>query len=137
MSKSKWCLVAGLIGAVAVGVSAATSQTQPTGVARTVIYSTPLVGLEGLEGIVYVADAPPGVVAPRHTHPGYEFNYVLSGSILIEPDDEKPITLLAGQATMLSRGHSHEVRNASTTEPAKFLVFVVKDIGTPILVPAN
>jgi hypothetical protein len=28
-------------------------------------------------------------------------------------------------------------RNASKTQPAKFVVFLVKDKGAPILVPAN
>jgi hypothetical protein len=28
-------------------------------------------------------------------------------------------------------------RNASSTKPAKFLVFLIKDKGAPVLVPAN
>jgi quercetin dioxygenase-like cupin family protein len=135
MSQSKLLLFAALIGAAAVGVPAAMPQSRQQDITRTEILRVPLAGLEGLDGIVYVADVPPGAVAPRHTHPGYEFNYVLAGSIFVEPDGEKPFTLTAGQATFLPRGHIHKVRNASATEPARVLTVLIHEIGKPLAVP--
>ncbi len=137
MSTSKLLLAAVLIGAAVVGMRAATPQTQSHDIVRTEILKVPLVGLDGFDGIVYVADVPAGVVAPRHTHPGYEFNYVLAGSIVVEPDGDKPVTLTAGQATFLPLGHIHQVRNASATEPAKVLTVLIHQIGQPLAVPAH
>jgi len=137
MSQSKLLLVAAFVGATVAGVPAATPQTQQQGIARTEILKVPLVGLEGFDGVVYVADVPPGAVAPRHTHPGYEFNYVLAGSLVFEPDGERPFTLTAGQATFLPRGHVHKVSNASATEPAKVLTVLIHEIGKPLAVPAQ
>jgi quercetin dioxygenase-like cupin family protein len=137
MSRSKSLLTALLIGAAVIGMSAARPQTQHQDIVRTEILKVPLVGLDGFDGIVYVADVAPGVVAPRHTHPGYEFNYVLAGSIIVEPDGEKPVTLTPGQATFLPLGHIHQVRNASATEPAKVLTVLIHQMGQPLAVPVH
>jgi quercetin dioxygenase-like cupin family protein len=49
-----------------------------------------------------------------------------------------PVTLGPGQTFYESPDDVHAVaRNASDTQPAKFLVFIVKDKGTPILVPVQ
>jgi quercetin dioxygenase-like cupin family protein len=137
MSHSKLLLAAALIGGIVVGMPAATPQTQQQDIVRTEILKVPLVGLDGFDGIVYVADVAPGAVAPRHTHPGYEFNYVLAGSIVVEPDGGEPVTLIAGQATFLPRGHIHQVRNASATEPAKVLTVLIHQMGQPLAVPVH
>jgi quercetin dioxygenase-like cupin family protein len=48
----------------------------------------------------------------------------------------KQVTLTPGQTFYESPDDDHIVgRNASSTRPAKFLVFLVKDKGAPILVP--
>lgn len=50
----------------------------------------------------------------------------------------KEVTLGPGGAFYEGPEDVHTVgRNASTTEPAKFLVFFVKDKGAPVLVPAK
>ena len=66
---------------------------------------------------------------------GNEFDYVLSGSIFVEPDSEKPFTLMAGQATFLPRGQIHKVSNASAVEPAEVLTVLIHEIGKPLAVP--
>ena len=137
MFKSKWLLAAVLVGAAGIGIEAAMPQTEPPSIVRTEILNVPLKGLDGFDGIVYVADVAPGAVAPRHTHPGYEFNYVLAGSIVVQPDGESPVTLSAGQATFLPRGHVHQVRNASSTEPARVLTVLIHEIGKPLAVPVH
>ena len=48
------------------------------------------------------------------------------------------MTLTPGQTFYEGPDDVHIVgRNASKTQPAKFVVFLVKDKGAPILVPAN
>jgi quercetin dioxygenase-like cupin family protein len=49
---------------------------------------------------------------------------------------EDPLTLTPGQTFYEGPNDVHIVgRNASNTQPAKFLVFLVKDKGAPPLVP--
>jgi len=49
----------------------------------------------------------------------------------------KEVTLTPGQTFYEGPDEVHVVgRNASSTKPAKFLVFLVKEKGTPVLVPA-
>jgi len=63
---------------------------------------------------------------------------VLEGAVIMRVKGGDEVRLTAGQTFYESPSDVHVVsRNASTTEPAKFLVFVVKDIGAPILVPAE
>jgi quercetin dioxygenase-like cupin family protein len=49
-----------------------------------------------------------------------------------------PITLTPGQTWSEGSGNVHVVsRNASDSAPAKYLVFMVKDKGAPILTPVK
>ena len=48
----------------------------------------------------------------------------------------KQVTLTPGQTFYEGPDDLHVVgRNASSTKPAKFLVFLIKDKGAPVLVP--
>ena len=50
----------------------------------------------------------------------------------------KEVTLTAGQSFYEGPDDIHVVgRNASETKPAKFVVFLVKDKGAPVLIPVN
>ena len=57
----------------------------------------------------------------------------------IEPQGvQAPVTLTPGQTFYEGPDDIHVVsRNASTTKPAKFLVFFVKQRGAPATVPAK
>jgi quercetin dioxygenase-like cupin family protein len=64
--------------------------------------------------------------------------YVLEGSVVMQVKGKAPVTLVPGQTFYEEPGDVHTVaRNASRTEPAKFVVFFVKDKGAPILVPTK
>lgn len=50
----------------------------------------------------------------------------------------KEVTLTPGQTFYEGPDDIHVVgRNASKTEPAKFVVFLVKDKNAPVLIPVN
>lgn len=50
----------------------------------------------------------------------------------------QPVTLTPGQTWYEGPGDVHVVsRNASRTEPARYLVFMVKEKGAPILRPVT
>ena len=81
---------------------------------------------------------PPGNIDPVHTHHAQALVYVLEGSIVMQVRGAAPVTLAPGQTFYEGPDDVHIVgRNASQTEPAKFLVFLVKDKGAPVLTPIN
>ncbi len=81
---------------------------------------------------------PPGNVDPVHTHHAQALVYVLEGTIVMQVRGGTPATLSAGETFYEGPDDVHIVgRNASQTAPAKFLVFLVKDKGAPLLTPVN
>ena len=97
-----------------------------------------LADLPGKEGLMITVDYPPGAVDPIHRHNAHAFLYVLEGSIVMGVRGGKEVTLSAGQTFYEGPTDVHTVgRNASKTKPAKFVVFLVKDKGAPVLIPTN
>src|ERR1700752_705897 len=104
----------------------------------TQLLSKDLTTLPGKEGLMITVEYPPGSSDPVHRHNAYGFIYVLEGSIVMQVEGGKEVTLTAGQTFYEGPDDVHVVgRNASKTEPAKFIVFLVKDKGAPVLTPVN
>jgi quercetin dioxygenase-like cupin family protein len=104
----------------------------------TPLLSKDLAGVPGKEALMITVDYPPGHVDEIHRHNAQVFVYVLEGSVVMQVRGGKEMTLQPGQTFYESPSDVHVVgRNASKTEPAKFLVFFVKDKGAPVLVPAK
>lgn len=102
----------------------------------TSLMSKDLTEFQGKEGLMITVEYPPGASDPVHRHNAYAFLYVLEGSIVMQVKGEKPVTLTPGQTFYEGPDDIHVVgRNASNTKPAKFLVFLVKDKGAPVLIP--
>ena len=102
------------------------------------LMSKDLTNLPGKEGLMMIVDYPPGSVDPIHRHNAQAFVYVLEGTIVMQVRGGKEVTLTPGQTFYEGRDDVHVVgRNASKTKPAKFVLFMVKDKGAPVLVPAN
>jgi quercetin dioxygenase-like cupin family protein len=90
------------------------------------------------EGQLISVEYPPGCVDPVHRHNAHAFVYVLEGSIIMQVRGGKEVTLKPGDTFYEGPDDVHTVgRNASNTTPAKFVVFLVKDKGAPVLVPAQ
>jgi quercetin dioxygenase-like cupin family protein len=104
---------------------------------------TPLLSKElkespGKEGLMLVVEYPPGNSDPIHRHNAHGFIYVLEGSVVMQVKGGKQVTLTEGQTFYEGPDDVHVVgRNASRTRPAKLLVFLVKDQGAPVFVPAQ
>ncbi len=104
----------------------------------TPLMSKDLTEFPGKEGLMITVEYPPGSSDPIHRHNAHAFVYVLEGSIVMQVRGEKEVTLTPGQTFYEGPNDVHVVgRNASQTKPAKFVVFLVKDKGAPVLVPAN
>jgi quercetin dioxygenase-like cupin family protein len=104
----------------------------------TPLMSKDLADFPGKEGLMISVVYPPGASDPIHRHNAHAFLYVLEGSIVMQVKDGKEVTLTPGQTFYEGPKDIHTVgRNASSTKPAKFVVFLVKDKGAPVLVPVN
>lgn len=102
------------------------------------LLSKDLVGMPGKEVSMITVEYPPGGVDPVHTHHAQALVYVLEGSIVMQVRGGAAVTLTPGQTFYEGPDDVHIVgRNASRTAPAKFVVFLVKDKGAPILTPVN
>jgi quercetin dioxygenase-like cupin family protein len=102
----------------------------------TPLLSKDLKDFPGKEGVMITVEYPPGSVDPAHRHHAHAFLYVLEGSIVMQVKGGKEMTLKAGDTFYEGPDDVHTVgRNASKTEPAKFVVFFLKNKGAPILVP--
>jgi quercetin dioxygenase-like cupin family protein len=97
------------------------------GVSVTPLMSKDLSDLPGKEGLVITVDYAPGAADPVHRHRAHGFIYVLEGSIVMQVKGGKEVTLTPGQTFYEGPNDIHTVgRNASTTQPAKFLVVLLK-----------
>ena len=104
----------------------------------TPLMSKDLTNLPGKEGLMITVEYPPGSSDPIHRHNAHAFVYVLEGSIVMQVRGGTEVTLTPGQTFYEGPNDVHIVgRNASQTKPAKFLVFLVKNKGAPVLVPAK
>ena len=102
------------------------------------LMSKDLTELPGKEVLMITVDYPPGATDPIHRHNARAFVYVLEGSIVMQVKGGKEVMLKPGETFYEGPEDVHVVgRNASTTKPAKFLVFFIKDKGAPVLVPAQ
>ena len=83
-----------------------------------------------------MVEYPPGGGDPIHRHNAHAFVYVLEGTIVMQVKGGESVTLNPGQTFYEGPDDLHLVgRNASATAPARFVVFMVKDKGAPILIP--
>ncbi len=97
-----------------------------------------LEAVAGKELTMLTVDYPPGASTPAHTHHAQAMVYVLEGSIVMQAKGKAPVTLTAGQTWYEGLDDVHVVsRNASNSTPAKYLVFLVKDKGAPVLTPVK
>ena len=122
-----------LIFAVFLGVSASAQEAKVTP-----LFSRDLTDCPGKEGLMLLVEYPPGSSDPVHRHNAYAFVYVLEGTVVMQVKGGKQATLTAGQTFYEGPNDVHVVgRNASSSQPARFLAFLVKEKGAPALVPVH
>jgi quercetin dioxygenase-like cupin family protein len=92
-----------------------------------------LAGIPGKEAVMLTVEMAPGQASKPHRHDANVFVYVLQGTLIMQVKGGSSVTLHPGDTYYESPGDVHTVsQNASKTEPAKFLVFIVKDKGAPV-----
>ena len=125
--------------ALAAQPSTAAAASPPKSIAQEVTRRD-AVDMPGKEVLVETVEYPPGVSSPAHRHDAQVFVYVLQGQVVMQVQGGPRLTLGPGQTFYESPSDIHSVAaNASSTEPAKILVFMIKDKGkaTTRLVPAS
>jgi quercetin dioxygenase-like cupin family protein len=121
---------------IALCLAAATAAAQEAQV--TPLMTQALAGIDGQEATMQMVEYAPGGSDAAHRHHAAVFVYVLEGAVVMQVQGGPEVTLRPGQTFHESPEDVHTVsRNASTTTPAKFLVFFVKQQGAPITVPAK
>ena len=102
------------------------------------LMSKDLKDFPGKEGLMITVEHAPGGSSPIHRHNAHAMVYVLKGSVVMQLKGGKQVILTPGQTFYEGPDDIHVVdRNASSTQPAKFLVLLIKDKGAPALVPAQ
>ena len=97
-----------------------------------------LAGIPGKEAVMLTVEMAPGQASKPHRHDANVFVYVLEGTLIMQVKGGAPVTLHPGDTYYENPTDIHTVsQNASKTEPAKFLVFIVKDKGIAITKPVG
>src|SRR5262245_19377806 len=121
---------------VLLGVMASPLEAQGQGPEVKPLVTKDLAGAPGQEVLVLTVEYPPGVSEPVHRHNAQAFVYVLEGSVVMQVKGQPPVTLKAGETFYEGRDDVHLVgRNASQTNRARFVVFLVKGKGAPVALP--
>ena len=102
------------------------------------LFAIDLADYPGKEARILEVSYPPGAQDMAHRHDAHAFVYVLEGQIVMQVKGQPAVTLKAGQTFYEGPADVHVVgRNASNTEPARFVVVLLKAKGAPVLVPAE
>lgn len=102
------------------------------------VMTQPLPDYPGKEALILTVEYPPGGADPVHRHDAHGFVYVLQGHIVMGVAGGREVKLGPGEAFHEGPADIHTVgRNASKTEPAKFVVFLLKDTGKPAVLPPH
>ena len=106
------------------------------GIKRIPLQRAELADVPGKTAIMGIAEIAPGVSAGRHSHPGYEFGYLLEGSAVMQFDGEPPTELKAGDSYVIPAGTIHDAR-ATGTGPARVIAIYIVDTDKPMATPAK
>jgi quercetin dioxygenase-like cupin family protein len=127
----KWMALAGAV--LVMGQAPALAEDSVS-----VLMKQPLADMVGKVATMLTVAYAPGAASDPHVHPGSVFAYVLEGTVVTQLEGEQPVTYTKGQSWYESPKKPHMVsRNASVTESAKILVFLLSGKGEVIKVPVK
>ena len=90
------------------------------------------------EAVTARAEFQPGGAAPRHTHPGEEFGYVLEGDFVLEIDGQPPKNMKPGDSFFIPAGTVHAAKNPGKKGAAVLSTYIIekgKPLATPVTTP--
>ena len=102
------------------------------------LFAIDLADYPGKEGRMIEVSYPPGAQDIVHRHDAHAFVYVIEGQIVMQLKGQPAVSLKAGQTFYEGPTDVHVVgRNASSTEPARFVVVLLKGKGAPVFKPGK
>jgi quercetin dioxygenase-like cupin family protein len=124
------CAICTAIGLM-ISEGGADAQAQP-GFTRKILQKTEYPGRRFVCVLVEVDIEPNGVV-PRHTHPGVESSYLVSGGCTLSVQGQPDRVLKAGEGFQVPPEVPHSVRNGSEASrvAATFIVEKDKPLSSP------
>ncbi len=93
------------------------------------------VSVAGREAVIANIEIVPGGSAGRHTHPGDEISYVLSGEGEILMEGKPALPIKTGDGFVIPGGTKHDAHNTGTQTLRLIGVYVVEK-GKPLATPA-
>ena len=105
---------------------------QNSGIKRTDLQKHDL-SIPGRETVQARIDFDAHTAFGKHAHPGEEIIYVLEGTLEYQIEDEKPITLKAGEVLFIPAGQIHSAKNTTNAKASELATYIVEK-GKPILV---
>ena len=102
------------------------------------LFQTEVDDVSNQEIVVLEVRYPPGVKSASHRHNAHTVVYVLEGSVIMQVAGGEKKTLSVGEVFYETPDDIHSVSmNASDTEPARILVYFLKEKGAPMTEPAS
>jgi quercetin dioxygenase-like cupin family protein len=111
---------------------AAAAVAQAPGIKRTLLQRVDIAN--NMEVITAVAEIAAGGSTGRHSHPGTETGYTMSGNSVLEIDGEPPRAMTAGDSYVIPAGKIHNAK--AVGEGAKVLAVYIVEKGKPLATPA-
>ncbi|MCX2901672.1 cupin domain-containing protein [Pseudomonas mandelii] len=104
---------------------AAAGKSWQTGLHRTDLLHRDM-DVAGQEVLQVRVDFEPGVVSPKHSHPGVEVAYVLEGTFEYQLQGQPAVTLKAGDSLYIPAGVAHVAKNIGATTGSELATYIVK-----------
>ncbi|WP_223448724.1 MULTISPECIES: cupin domain-containing protein [Pseudomonas] len=133
MNMLRFC--AAPLAALALMVSASAFAHEPSEKV-TVLQDEMLKNVPGKKALMIEVDYQPGQSSIAHKHDGTTMAYVISGEITSQVKGQPAKTYKAGEFWYEPAGSEHLVsKNASATQPARLLAFMVLATDEKVLIP--
>ena len=133
MNMLRFC--AAPLAALALMVSASAFAHDPSEKV-TVLQDEMLKNVPGKKALMIEVDYQPGQSSIAHKHDGTTMAYVISGEITSQVKGQPAKTYKAGEFWYEPAGSEHMVsKNASATQPARLLAFMVLATDEKVLIP--
>ena len=123
MNTARITAVAVLI--IASSLALQVAQAQQPGFKRTDLQRHDL-SVPGREVVQARVELDPGVVSPKHWHPGEEIIYVLEGSLEYQLEGQPPVTLKAGDVLFIPARAIHTAKNVGSGAGVELATYVVE-----------
>ena len=103
---------------------------QAPGIKRTDLIQNDL-SVPGREVVQALVEIGPGVIAPKHMHPGEEVAYVVEGSLEYTLEGQAPVTLKAGESLFIPAGTPHIAKNVGSGNAVELATYIVEKGNPP------